>query len=225
MITSHHPAPSPSSERTLLIMLPGIGFAPTAFADHGMIAALHARHPAIDIIPAHPGVDLYLDQNLAEILHDTLIAPALAEGFKNIWLLGISLGGMGALLYAAAHPAAVRGLILLAPFLGTQGTIAAIQKAGGLAAWSPENAVATAIEQRALLWLQNATGGPKKIPDIYLGYGEQDRFAPGHRLLAATLPKHRVITTPGGHDWDSWRKLWMLLLATSPFAGDCGNIA
>jgi pimeloyl-ACP methyl ester carboxylesterase len=202
-----------------------MGFAPTAFADHGMIAALHAQHPAIDIITVHPGVDLYLDQNLPEILHDTVVAPALARGFTNIWLLGISLGGMGALLYAASHTAQVRGLILLAPFLGTQGTMAAIQNAGGLAHWSAEHAVATEIEQRVLLWLQNATGSPKETPAIYLGYGQQDRFAPGHRLLAATLPKHRVITTPGGHDWDSWLKLWGQFLATSPFTGDCGNIS
>jgi alpha-beta hydrolase superfamily lysophospholipase len=69
-------------------------------------------------------------------LHDAVIAPGMARGYRRLWLLGISVGGMGALLYTAARFASVDGLVLLAPFLGTPGTLAEVSAAGGITAWS-----------------------------------------------------------------------------------------
>jgi len=209
----HYPAPSGDAE-TLLIMLPGAGIEAADFATNGMIAIAH-EHAAVDIIVAHPDMGLYLEDGVTDILHTAVIAPALARGVTRIWLLGISLGGMGALLYASAHQQNIEGIVLLAPFLGTRGTTAEILRAGGLTAWSPINSAATEPEQRLLLWLQThlTTQSP---PAIYLGYALQDRFVPAHKLLAQHL--EHVVTTPGGHDWPSWRALWQQL---APVLGRC----
>ena len=201
-------------------MLPGAGIEAADFAANGMIAAVHDHAPAVDIIVAHPDMGLYLEDGVTEILHNAVIAPALARGVTRIWLLGISLGGMGALLYASAHQQNIEGIILIAPFLGTRGTTAEILHAGGLTAWSAANSAATAPEQRLLAWLQTQLTTPAP-PAIYLGYALQDRFAPAHKLLAQQLPAERVATTAGGHDWPSWHALWHQLLARAPFAGRC----
>ncbi len=216
----HYPAPAGDAE-ILLIMLPGAGIEGAEFAANGMIAAVHAQAPAVEIIVAHPDMGLYLEDGVTDILHNAVIAPALARGVKRIWLLGISLGGMGALLYASTHQQNIEGIVLLAPFLGTRGTTAEILHAGGLASWNAANSIATAPEQRLLLWLQTHLATPEAPPAIYLGYALQDRFAPAHTLLAQQLPAERVTTTPGGHDWPSWRALWQQLLSRAPFAGRC----
>ena len=43
---------------------------------------------------------------------------------------------------------------------------------------------------------------------IGLGFGSDDDLAPGHRRIALELPRKRVRTRPGGHDWKTWRRLW-----------------
>jgi pimeloyl-ACP methyl ester carboxylesterase len=218
----HHRAPTASRERLLLVMLPGVGIEAGDFAEHGLVAALHRRGLAVDVVAARPALDLYLDGTFAAELQDTVVAPAQAAGYARIWFLGISLGGMGALLYASARAAPVEGVVLLAPFLGTQGTVAEVAAAGGLAAWSPEGSAATDAERRMLLWLQDFVANPPAAPAIYLGYGRDDRFARGHTLLADRLPRDRVVTVAGGHDWDTWATLWRTVLDAEPFA-KCGS--
>jgi pimeloyl-ACP methyl ester carboxylesterase len=207
-----YPAPFGGQDRALLVMLPGAGIVARDFADRGMVAAVHERGLPVDIIAAQPAIELYLDGDVVDALHRAVIEPALAQGYTRIWLLGISLGGMGALLYARQHEDQVAGLVLLAPFLGTQGTIAEVEAAGGMAAWSPEGSGATAGEQRLLTWLRDFLARRPAKPVVYLGYGEADRFARAHRMLGALLPADRVITGAGGHDWESWAKLWRRML-------------
>src|SRR5262249_55958322 len=147
-------APRGEPGHTLLVMLPGISMEAVEFVAHGFVSAVHDRHLPVDVVAAQPELDLYFEDRIAGSLHDTVIAPALARGYRRLWLLGISVGGMGALLYTATRFAAVDGLVLLAPFLGTPGTLAEASSAGGMTAWSPQNSRATDIERKTLLWLQ-----------------------------------------------------------------------
>lgn len=217
----HYPAPGGAD--ILLIMLPGAGIGAGDFAAQGMIDAVRAQELPIDIIAAQPDTGLYLEDGVTAALHAELVCPALARGVTRIWLLGISLGGMGALLYASAYPQHIEGLLLIAPFLGTRGTIAELARAGGLAHWSAQNSAATLPEQNLLRWLRAHLARQGRAPALYLGYAVQDRFAPAHRLLAEQLPAHRVAVAPGGHDWPSWRALWCQLLAFAPFAPAAGG--
>jgi pimeloyl-ACP methyl ester carboxylesterase len=201
----------PAAGDVLLVMLPGVGIEAAEFAEHGMIAAVRERGLAVDVVAVRPELDLYLDGDVAAVLHREVIEPELARGVRRIWLLGISLGGMGAVLYAGAYEGVVEGVILLAPFLGTQGTIAEIEAAGGFAAWS--GGAVTVPEGRMLGWLRERPEGVK----VYLGYGEADRFARGHRLLAETLPAANVVTEAGGHDWGTWAGLWRKVLDAGVF--------
>jgi enterochelin esterase-like enzyme len=43
---------------------------------------------------------------------------------------------------------------------------------------------------------------------MYLGFGNEDSFAEGHRLLAAALPSNQVLIVRGGHQWSVWQQLW-----------------
>jgi pimeloyl-ACP methyl ester carboxylesterase len=209
-------SPVPGDERVLLVMLPGAGIRAAEFAAQGMVEALHAHGLPVDVAVVEPDLALYLEDGVAAALHRHVIEPARAQGYQRIWLLGISLGGMGALLYASAHPAHVEGLVLLAPFLGTRGTMAALAKAGGLGP-ETQSLATTAPEQRLLGWLTAHLARGASAPALYLGYARQDRFAPGHRLLAAHLPPARTAIHDGGHDWPAWSALWRELLTRAPF--------
>ncbi|HEY1503256.1 MAG TPA: hypothetical protein VGF92_03095 [Stellaceae bacterium] len=221
--SAFHPAPNGEPGRALLVMLPGIGMAADEFAAHGFVSAVHDRRLPIDIVAIQPELDLYLEGKIAGALHDTVISPAMARGYRRLWLLGISVGGMGALLYAAARLASVDGLVLLAPFLGTPGTLAEVSAAGGITAWPPENTRATTVERKMLLWLRSFLARSPTRPALYLGYGRDDRFARGHDLLAQHLPQQQVVVGGGGHDWATWTSLWLRILNGQPFAAEIGD--
>src|SRR5262249_18721369 len=131
-----HAAPCGGDARILLVMLPGYGMARDDFAHHGFIAALHERAWPVDVIAARPAVDLYLDGSIGERLRADVVRPA-RRAASRLWFLGVSLGALGALLYAQRHHGEVAGAILLAPFLGSPGLIAEVAAAGGLERWEP----------------------------------------------------------------------------------------
>jgi pimeloyl-ACP methyl ester carboxylesterase len=191
----------------MLIMLPGAYMHAQDFLTHGFDAAA-------DIVPLETGMQAYLDGSIVERLHKA-ISPIRGDKGR-IWLAGVSLGGLGALLYAKSYPDAVAGLLLLSPFIGTRGAVAGVIDAGGFEAWQPPADDAATSEHELLRWLKSYRPDDAGWPPIYLGYGENDRYAASYRLLAGLLPADRVVTVDGGHDWETWRILWDRLLHAAP---------
>lgn len=208
-----------AGDNALLVMLPGATHKPHDFARQGFVAALRQRKLPVDTVAVDAHLGYYLERNLAERLSEDIIAPARAEGYERIWLLGISLGGMGALIHARAHPEEIAGVVVLAPFLGVQGTIGEIVRAGGIDRWQP-GAIGPQDDERSLLaWLKAYAAEDPALPQIHLGYGTGDRFVAASEILAARLPPARIVTIAGGHDWSTWCALWEKLLDRDLFAG------
>lgn len=217
----------PTATDTLLVLLPGALSPIDEFEREGFIDAVRERGLAVDVVRADAH-RAYYDASLAVVqrLREDVIVPARARGYRSIWIAGISLGGLGGMLYAQAHPAELAGLVLIAPYLGERATATEIDNAGGLLRWQapteplqPAQRASRESRDPALWrWLQaRATQPPDagSLP-LYLGYSRDDRFAFHHRLLAAALPADRVATTEGGHDWPEWKRLWGSLLSTLP---------
>lgn len=213
---------------TLLVLLPGAHSRPEEFTREGFVGALNENRLAVDALLVDAHLGYYHDRSVLERLQQDVVAPARRNGYKAIWIVGISVGGFGGLLYAQTHPGELAGLVTLAPYLGERPLALDIANAGGLARWrGPLDAPPGSDPQRPnetqlWQWLRGyaatrATFGAR--PPLYLGYGIDDRFAFSHRLLAAALPKERVFTTEGGHDWPEWRRLWRQMLPTLPLPG------
>ncbi len=195
------------------ILLPGIDDLPGDFARHGFIETAQRYGLPWDLIAVDSHYGYFSRGTVVERLHQDVVLPAQAADHRQVWLVGISLGGFGALLYAARHPERVAGLVLLAPFLGFPKTITAIRRAGGLAQWRPEPHRQD-FQTELWQWLHGYLDPDSGLPPIWLGYGERDSFAAANRLLAELLRNEQVMVVPGGHDWTTWRLLWARLLAT-----------
>ena len=210
----------PGDGRRLLILLPGAFMTAQDFVGHDFIGAVRRLDHGVGVTAVDTGVDAYLSGEIAQRLHEEIVLPARARGCDTIWLTGISLGAMGALLYAKHYTDAIAGLLLLSPFVGSRGLVAEVEAAGGLHRWDPAVHDDQTVERRLLAWLKSYRAGTPGWPDIRMGYGAGDRFAPAHRLLEEVLPGNNVVTESGGHDWDTREILWRKLLATDPFAAD-----
>ena len=216
-------APQPGPGRILLVMLPGAKGRPQDLVQWGFVRALRERNLPIDVVAVEAHLGYYLERSLSEHLTHDIIAPARARNYQRIWLMGISLGGMGSLIYIREHAADIEGVIVFAPFLGARGTIAEVVRAGGLARWQP-GAIKPDDDERLLLAWIKAYQPAATAPNIFLGYGTDDRFAAASQMLAERLPAAQVATIPGGHDWTTWLRLWQHLLDRDLFS--CGkNVA
>lgn len=216
LITRHYHSKGdlPGHSR-LLILLPGIDDVLEDYELNGFIALAWHEGLAADMMVADLHFGYYSRRTALERLRHDVVLPARAQGYREIWLVGISLGGLGAALYAAEHPGDVTGLLLLAPYLGDKRFVASIDAAGGLKAWQPPEPETGDEDYLAKLWrwFKRRAGEEAGQPAIYIGFGDSDPFARANSLLAQTLPGERVFVVPGGHDWQTWRRLWQQFVA------------
>jgi enterochelin esterase-like enzyme len=208
-----YPATAGTASHDLLVLLPGRGDSAGSFAREGIVALAQRQVPGLEVVAVDAGMGYYIHRNLTQRLMADVFLPARVRGYRSAWLSGISMGGLGALLFAQRHPKEVTQVIAIAPFLGDEAVIAEIERAGGLATWRPPSRLEADDYQRALWrWLKGCTAGREACPRIFLGFGAEDRFVRAHRLLAAVLPPEQVAVVPGGHDWGPWRELYAALL-------------
>jgi pimeloyl-ACP methyl ester carboxylesterase len=141
-----------------------------------------------------------------------VVGPARAAGYERIWIVGISLGGSGAITFARDHADAVAGLVLLSPWLGPPEVGETIRGAGGLAAWNPDSRVPTDPFESLVIgnwsFLKGVSAAGARAPALDLGYGLDEPMGPSLDVLAASLPSDHVVRVPGGHRWKTWRALW-----------------
>jgi pimeloyl-ACP methyl ester carboxylesterase len=194
------------------------------FTEHGFIDALRTRKLSVDTVSANATFGYYARRTLLERVETDILAPARAKGYSEIWFAGVSMGGLGSVLVAKNHASELKGIVLLAPYLGDDDVLEEIQKAGGVAKWQPQMPLDKDDYQRDLWrWMKDAIAQPESAPQIYLAAGDQDKLGDGHRILAAALPKARVFHTPGKHDWGPWLVLWNDFLDHSDFRDHCGE--
>ena len=198
--------------RRLLVMLPGAHMRPEDFATEGFVSALGERGCPLDATALRLDLADYSEPDFPDQLHEIVVAPALTLGYVGISLLGISLGGMGALLYARRRPEVARRIVLLAPFLATRGTIAEVVAAGGLTSWQSARRGPDNLERGLLGWISSPDFVASIAPRLLLGFGSEDRFAEASLLLARLIPREQLVTEPGWHDWPCWRRLWNRIL-------------
>ncbi len=208
-----------ASARTLLVLLPGRADDPEDYAEEGFIRAIEDSGLPVDAVAVDAHVGYYYSRSLLPRLLDDVVRPARRKGYRRIWIAGISMGGLGALLYAREHGDTIDGLLVMAPFLGDADVIEEIAGAGGLSAWAPVQPLDEDDYQRSLWsWLKRYAGADVGLPRLYIGWGVDDRLAVANDLLAEVLPKRQVFRVPGGHDWEPWRQIFRAFLETGALA-------
>ncbi|MEO8857694.1 MAG: alpha/beta hydrolase-fold protein [Burkholderiaceae bacterium] len=179
-----------------------------SLTDTGIAGIIQQSWPDADVLLTGLTMPFYRQGRVAQRLHDEVIEPARRTEYRQIWLAGISLGGMGALLYDREYPDQIDGLLLLSPYLGDDAIHQQIRQAGGLAAWQagPAQPIGPDTFQHGL-WrsLQHWSQRPQRTRSTWLAYGADEPFRQPIELMSPLLPADHVIMLPGKHNWKLWK--------------------
>jgi pimeloyl-ACP methyl ester carboxylesterase len=206
--------------RRLFVFLPGRRDRASDFARRGFVAMAQSCIPGLDCVAVDATIGYYLDASVANRLQGEIIEPARRLGYREIWLVGVSMGGLGAFFHEREYPGEVNGLILLAPFLGDDLKLfAEIDAAGGAVAWArgqlPAAAHGNKPEFQRELWrfLGRMHTDPQCHLQIWMAYGDADWLLPGIERLKNVIPAECVLKLKGGHTWDVWTTGFSEILA------------
>ena len=191
-----------------------------AFEGNGFIELLRAAKPGADAVAVDAHMTYYEKDLLADQVFRDVLKPYRQRGYQNIILVGISLGGYGALWLGSAYPENVSSVVLLAPFLGMKPLIERIEDAGGISQWRSQLDHEPAFAESAWIWMDDLRKQHSGLVETaILGYGQSDRFAGAAQLMANVIPAPHVFCADGGHNWSTWKLLWAEIVASPVFAG------
>jgi pimeloyl-ACP methyl ester carboxylesterase len=151
LATAWYYAKAAEQGQRLFIFLPGRRDRASDFVRHGFVAMAQCRVPGLDCVAVDATICYYFDGSIADRLHREIVRPARTLPYHEIWLVGVSMGGLGAFFHERMHPGEITGFILLAPFVGEDRKLfKEIDAAGGAEAWAAAQPAARCREIRTL---------------------------------------------------------------------------
>lgn len=190
-----------SGSRPLVVFLPGRWDSPGDFRRHGLLRALEQAGWSAEVWAVDLKVRHFRDGRVAERLQRDVLAAIPPERLSCTLLLGISMGGLAAIL-ADQATRAPWNLVLLSPYIGELPQDVLRSDGRSQPRW----------EERIFREVERWAADRPLTARVWLGFGSGDRLAPQQRWLAARLPADQVVEVPGGHDWPTWRRLFAQLL-------------
>jgi pimeloyl-ACP methyl ester carboxylesterase len=198
-----------SDKDTLVIFLPGRGDDINAYERAGFVETLRASTRPLDAVVVDAHMGYYNNRTLVDRVGEDIIQTYQAQGYEKFIVVGISLGGVGALRLRFDFPELVAGTVLIAPFLGDTATIQSIDSEGGLHPWSQQNHDPKDRGEEIWSWLSAMYDEQSEtIPNMIIAYGNKDKFVPTGNYLAELLSDEFVFTNDGKHKWVAWTPLW-----------------
>ncbi len=209
------PAPVPtihaglSAATELVVFLPGRWSTVDEFEREGFFKIAAERWPDARLVAADLHLGYYKSRSSARRVHEDIIAPARKSGVKTVRLVGVSMGGLGALIQGLEYPDDIDEIYLLSPFVGEEEVIAEIGAAGGVRKWTGEPKSERDFSRKLWRGLKTKWLEQGRRPEVRLACGTADRLAGSNRQFAADfLKKEEVLWLPGDHDWPAWRELF-----------------
>lgn len=196
----------------LFVFLPGRRDHPEDFVRNGFVESLWSAGIEADIVLVDAHLGYYYRRTFSERLEQDILQVARDRGYASIWVVGVSLGGFGAVMFERDHPGSWDGIVLIAPFVGDQREVLEqIHVDGDLQAVRFEPS-STGDDYTAGFWdwMRQYQTNPD-LP-IFMGYGQNDSMVRDQMLLVDVLPAERIVAIPGNHRWWVWQILWPELL-------------
>ncbi len=179
------------------------------FAEPGLILAMPEGNSSYYVNAAARPQDRYEDYVTKDLIKDVESRFPAAGGREHRAIVGVSMGGFGAVVLALKHPnlfVFAGGLSLALDVPTRQFSLRRMAQCRGHAqifgAWGSETRRANNPYALA------GSVDPATAPYLYLTCGEQEGLLPANQRFAALLKRrgfqYEFLPGPGGHDWNQW---------------------
>ncbi len=206
-----------NKNNSLIVFLPGIIDTAETFKDEQIFTLARKAGITADMVAAGIYIKHLLKEKMIERLEADIFSHLKNKGYENIWLVGMSLGALNSLLFYQQHMNKICGVVMLSPYIADEELAHELRQAGSLRQWEPKSANNKKILKRKLVslwkWLQQQQL-KNDLNNIYLGYGNRDKFILSISLLRKILNTNNIIEVEGIHDWVTARKVWRQQLST-----------
>ena len=201
----------------LIIFFPGLYDSAVIFKDESFFSIARKEGINADMVSVDVNVYHLVKEMMIERVEKDIFERAKKSGYKNIWLVGVSLGGLNSLLFNIKHENDICGVVTLAPYVANTPLIEDLRNAKEVMNWEPDSndnrRSLDNILQFLWVWLKEKSS-KDDLNHIYLGYGKQDRYIGAIKLLENILDKNHVVAVEGGHNWSTAQKIWQKQLSS-----------
>ena len=203
----------------LIIFLPGLYDEADRFEEEGFFKMAREAGVEADMLAASVHVQHFIQQKMVAHIESDIFQPIQNKGYKHIWFVGLSLGGLNSLEYFRTHEKDICGVVLLAPYILNKKLISEIERMDAGKVWQPKlgeyNEITEERIQKIWWWLKNKADKGQ----IYMGYGDKDIYASSHKVIENYLNKNHVIKVEGKHNWKTGKRIWQQQLLSRKETG------
>jgi putative tributyrin esterase len=181
------------------------------FAEQGLILVMPEGDESYYVNAVERPQDRYEDYIVNDLIADVESKFPAAAGRTNRAIIGVSMGGFGAVKLALSHPELFIFAGGLSPAIDVPSrpfSIKRIQQSRHYASIFGEWGTVTRRDGDPFALARSAE--PARTPYMFLSCGDQEGLLPANRSFAVLLEnrhfRHEFHVVPGGHDWNQWDK-------------------
>ena len=189
------------------------------FAESGLVLVMPEGASSYYTNAVDPPQDRFEDYIVRDVIADVENRFPVATGRPNRAIVGVSMGGFGAVKLALHHPELfifAGGLSSAIDVPRRAFSIKRLQQSRHYNSIFGSTGSQTRRENDPFVLVRRAN--PDAAPYFFLTCGEQEGLLPANREFAALLEarhfRHEFHTVPGGHDWNQWNA-WLPSLFSS----------
>jgi putative tributyrin esterase len=179
------------------------------FAEFGLVLVMPEGNSSYYMNAVDPPQDRYEDYIVHDLIVDVESKFPVVPLRSNRAIIGLSMGGFGAVTLALRHPdlfAFVGGLSSAIDVPRRAFSIKRLQQSRHYSEIFGPSGSQTRRERDPFVLI--GTENPEAAPYFFLTCGEQEGLLPANREFVARLAAHHYRfefhTVPGGHDWNQW---------------------
>ncbi len=189
------------------------------FAEAGLLLVMPEAANSYYTNAVDPPQDRYEDYIVSDLISDVESKFPVATGRSNRAIVGISMGGFGAIKLALHHPE------LFSFAGGMSSAIDVPRRAFSMRRWQQSRHYRSIFGSAGSQTRRDndpfvliRTSNPETAPYFFLTCGEQEGLLPANREFAALLKarhfQFEFHTVPGTHDWNQWNA-WLPIMFRS----------
>jgi S-formylglutathione hydrolase FrmB len=181
------------------------------FAERGLILVMPEGESSYYVNAVERPADRFEDYMTKDLIADVEAKFPVASGRENRAIVGISMGGFGAVVLSLKHAELFAFAGALSPALDVPSRPFSIKRVGQYrqhrAIFGPWGSPTRHANDPYIL---AHSSDPATVPYLFLSCGEQEGLLPANRRFAAVLQhrgfRYEFHVGPGGHDWNQWNR-------------------